>query len=208
MELIFVRHGLPLRQEVTEGTADPDLDERGHAQARLVAEYLRTERIDAIYASPMRRAHQTAVPLAEMLGLDIVVEPGIAESDRDGTFYAPYEELKAAGDPRWRVGMTAAEWSSEHEPLEVFHERIMAGIDGVVERHPSQRIALFCHSGVICRYTSTILGHPWEEIGFFHPLYTSVSRVLASRDGTRTILSLNEIAHLRDSGLPTGAFHT
>ena len=28
MELIFVRHGLPVRQEVTEGTADPELDDR------------------------------------------------------------------------------------------------------------------------------------------------------------------------------------
>jgi 2,3-bisphosphoglycerate-dependent phosphoglycerate mutase len=207
VELVLVRHGLPVRHEVTEGTADPDLDARGHEQARRVAEYLRSETIDAIYSSPMARARQTAAPLAELLGLDPILEPGIAESDRDGKFYAPYEELKASGDPRWRDGMTAAEWSSEHEPLEEFHERVMRAIAGIVESHPGQRVVLFCHSGVICRYTSTILGHPWEEIGFYYPLYTSVSRVLASRDGTRTILSLNEIAHLRGTGLPTGSLH-
>ena len=40
MELILIRHALPVRMEVTEGTADPHLDERGHAQARHLAEYL------------------------------------------------------------------------------------------------------------------------------------------------------------------------
>jgi probable phosphoglycerate mutase len=207
VELILVRHGLPVRQEVTQGTADPDLDPRGHSQARRLAEFLSSEPIDAIYSSPMARARQTATPLAEKLGIDVVVEPGLAESDRDGTFYAPYEELKASGDPRWRDGMTAAEWSPDHEPLEEFHERVMSAIDRVIRHHPGQRVVLFCHSGVICRYTSTILGHPWDEIGFYYPLYTSVSRVLASQNGKRTILSLNEIAHLRGTDLPTGALH-
>lgn len=207
MELILIRHALPVRMEVTEGTADPHLDERGHAQARLLAEFLAGEQVDALYSSPMRRARETAQHVAERLGLAAVVEDDIAENDRAGSSYVPTEELKAAGDPRWREGASAAEWSPDHEPLEVFHERIMAGLERIVAAHPGQRVAVVCHGGVIMRYTSTILGQPWEQTGFFVPYYTSISRVVASRGGHRSIVSLNESAHLRGTGLPTGALH-
>jgi probable phosphoglycerate mutase len=205
MHLLLIRHALPVRVEVTEGTADPHLDERGHAQARLLGGYLAGERIDALYASPMRRARQTAEAVAGAIGLPIVVEDDVAENDRKGTFYAPTEELKAAGDPRWREGMSAAEWSPDHEPLEEFHARLMAGIERIIAAHPGQTVAVVCHGGVICRYTSTILGHPWEEIGFFMPHYTSITRIAASRRGDRTIVTLNETPHLRGSGLPLGS---
>ena len=204
---MLVRHALPVRMEVTEGAADPHLDERGVAQARLLAEYLADETVHALYSSPMLRARQTAQHVATQTGLEIVVEDDIAENDRAGKFYAPAEELKAAGDPRWREGATAAEWSPDHEPLEVFHARIMAGIERIIERHPGERVVAVCHGGVIMRYTSTILGHPWEETGFFVPFYTSITRIVASRRGHRSIITLNEAAHLRGSGLPTGALH-
>ena len=68
-------------------------------------------------------------------------------------------------------------------------------------------MAVVGHGGVIGRFTSTILGHPWEETGFFQPHYTSISRVVASRSGHRTISTLNEASHLRGSGLPTGAIY-
>lgn len=205
MQLILVRHALPVRMEVVEGTADPHLDPRGHAQAQRLADYLVEEPIDALYVSPMLRARQTAEPLARALDLEMVVEDDVAENDRKGQFYAPTEELKAAGDPRWREGMTAAEWSPDHEPLEEFHDRIMSGLGRIIAGHPGQTVAVVCHGGVICRYTSTILGHPWEEIGFFYPHYTSITRIAASRDGHVSIVTLNETPHLRGSGLPSGA---
>ncbi|MEY3619588.1 MAG: hypothetical protein RL726_2286, partial [Actinomycetota bacterium] len=60
MEIILVRHAIPLRREVESGAADPDLSESGVRQARLMADYLVDEGIDALYTSPMRRAKQTA----------------------------------------------------------------------------------------------------------------------------------------------------
>ncbi|MFN8020381.1 MAG: histidine phosphatase family protein [Acidimicrobiales bacterium] len=207
MELILIRHALPVRMEVTEGTADPHLDERGHAQARHLAEYLAGEHVDALYSSPMLRARQTAQHVADRLGLDVVVEDDIAENDRAGSSYVPAEELKAAGDPRWREGSSASNWSPEHEPFEVFHQRVMDGIERIVAAHPGQRVAVVCHGGVIMRYTSVILERPFDELGFFLPLYTSISRIAAARSGHRSILSLNEASHLRGTGLPTGSLH-
>lgn len=207
MELLLIRHALPVSVEVTEGTADPHLDERGVAQARHLAEYLAGEPVHALYSSPMLRARQTAQAVSDRLGLDVTVEDGIAENDRAGTSYVPSEELKAAGDPRWREGASLSEWSADHEPFEVFHERVMAGVERIVARHPGQSVAVVCHGGVIMRYTSTLLARPWEELGFFVPYYTSISRIVCSRNGHRSIVSLNEASHLRGTGLPTGALH-
>ena len=82
MELILVRHGLPLRREVVEGPADPELSIEGHDQSARLASYLATESIDAIYSSPMKRAVQTAEPLAQTTGLPISIVDDVAEYDR------------------------------------------------------------------------------------------------------------------------------
>jgi probable phosphoglycerate mutase len=207
VELILIRHALPVRMEVAEGVVDPHLDERGHAQARRLAEFLAGETVDALYSSPMLRARQTAGHVADRLGLELLVEDDLAENDRGSSSYVPTEELKAAGDPRWREGATAAEWSPDHEPLEVFHTRINAAMDRIIHANTGRVVAVVCHGGVIMRYTNTIIGQPWDRLGFFAPLYTSISRVVAARDGRRTIISLNEASHLRGTGLPTGALH-
>jgi broad specificity phosphatase PhoE len=49
MHLLLIRHALPARVDVVEGFADPDLDPRGHVQARHLADYLASEPIDAVY---------------------------------------------------------------------------------------------------------------------------------------------------------------
>src|SRR5690606_20778222 len=69
-ELLLIRHGLPVRREVSDGPADPELAAQGHAQAEHMANYLSTEGITAVYTSPLRRACETAAPLARVLGLE------------------------------------------------------------------------------------------------------------------------------------------
>jgi len=55
-----------------------------------------------------------------------------------------------------------------------------------------------CHGGVINVYLAHVLKSP--DLMFFEPRYTSIHRVRASTSGTRTLVSVNETAHLR--GLP------
>jgi probable phosphoglycerate mutase len=68
MELLLIRHALPLRLEADEGRADPSLSAEGRRQAKLLAAWLERERLDAVYSSPLRRAQETAVPIAETVG--------------------------------------------------------------------------------------------------------------------------------------------
>ena len=203
MELILVRHALPIRRENVDGPADPELSEAGHAQARHLADFLHLEHLDAIYSSPMKRAVQTAQPLAEMKGLGITHVAGVAEFDQHSNEYIPVEELKAANDPRWRE-LVSGGWNSDEDQQE-FHDRVIGSLDDLINKHPGQRIAVTCHGGVINEYLAHVLGLASGQ--FFYPNYTSIHRVAASSKGHRSILSVNETSHLRGTGLPMGLFH-
>src|SRR5688500_6436096 len=102
MELLLIRHALPVRIDGSDdGPADPHLADVGREQAEALADWLAEEAVHAIWRSPMRRARETAEPIADRLGLPVIIEEVIAEFDRDADSYIPIEELKAAGDPRW-----------------------------------------------------------------------------------------------------------
>lgn len=204
MELILIRHALPLRREVIDGAADPDLSPEGLQQARLLADYLSSETLDAIYTSPMRRAVQTAEPLASATGLVPVVVPGVAEWDQHSNEYIPVEELKATNDPRWQE-MVKGGWTSEEVP-EDFSRRVIDSLENIIAEHRGQRVVVTCHGGVINEYLSHVLGLSQRQ--FFYPNYTSIHRVAASGNGHRSLLSVNENPHLRGSGLPIGIFHS
>lgn len=203
MELLLIRHALPVRRELEEGAADPELSPAGHEQARHLAEYLSSERLDAVYASPMRRAQQTAQPVAAAQGLPIVTADGVAEWDRNASHYVPVEELKAANDPRWQA-MVAGEWDSD-EPQEQFIHRVVTTIEDIIDANRSKRVAVVCHGGVINQYLAHILALPASN-GFFYPNYTSIHRVAAASSGERSVVTVNETVHLRHTGLPIGVF--
>jgi probable phosphoglycerate mutase len=202
MELLLIRHGLPVRRERADGVADPELSTAGVAQAEHLADYLESEHLDAVYASPLRRALQTAQPLAGRRGMDIVVVDAVAEWDRNSNEYIPIEELKAANDPRY-LELMRGEWTTADETPDEFSARVVAALDALVDAHAGGRIAVSCHGGTINAYLSHVLGLPVGP-GFFYPNYTSIHRVVASRGGVKSILTVNETAHLRGTGLPVG----
>lgn len=204
MELLLVRHALPLRREGVDGPADPDLSPEGHAQAEHLAVYLSAEHLDAIYASPLRRAYQTAEAIAVNRGLDVRLREGIAEFDRFGGEYIPAEVLKAENDPRYHAVING-EWDTDEETAEEFRQRVVDAVERLIEDHPGQRIAVVCHGGVINSYLCHVLGLI-DRRGFFYPNYTSINRVAASRAGDRSLITINETAHLRGTGLVMGLF--
>ncbi len=188
MELLLIRHALPVRidEGSVDGPADPALSDVGHAQARALTDWLRAEHVDALWSSPMRRARETAVPLAGGLGLRVTFHEGLAEFDREALSYIPIEELKAAGDPRW---------NELPEQPKHFRAGVVEAVEGIVAAHQGHRVAVVCHGGVINAYAAHILGI--DDSLFFLPTYTSISRVFAASTGERSIASLNESAHLR-----------
>jgi len=195
MDLLLVRHALPERVEIEDGPADPPLTDHGRRQAVALSEWLEHEHVDAVYTSPMRRALETAVPTAERLGVEAVVEDGLAEMDRDSPVYIPLEELKAENDPRY-LALIAGEW--EVDPAE-FKRTAVAVVERVTTENRGGTVAAFCHGGVINAYVGHVLGIP--EPMFFEPAYTSITRLRAASSGPRSLVSVNETAHLRSVGL-------
>lgn len=207
MELVLVRHGLPVRHE-NAGRADPELAEEGRLQAEQLGRYLATDGIDACYSSPMRRARETAAPVGEACEVDVTVADGVAEFDLTSDWYVPVEELKAAGDPRWQAMLDGSIGVELEIDLDAFAANAVAAIDAITAAHPGGRVAVVCHGGVINAYVSAVIGigpaAPGTPTGFFYPFYTSIHRVMVARSGERSIVSLNETAHLRGTGLPLG----
>jgi len=204
MEVLLIRHAIPIRRELESGIADPELAAEGLKQADLMAHYLASEKLHAIYASPMQRAQQTAQPLASVQGLSITTVDGVAEYDKNSNQYVPVEELKAKNDPRWQE-MLRGEWTSTDETEDEFIKRIVDSVEEIIANHASQRVAIVCHGGVINAYICHVLGLA-NQRGFFYPNYTSIHRIAAAGSGERSIVTLNETSHLRGSGLPIGLF--
>ena len=188
MELLLIRHALPVRidEGSIEGPADPALSDLGRRQAQALTEWLDEEHLDALWCSPMRRARETAAPVAQRLGLEAIVDDGLAEFDREALSYIPIEELKAAGDPRW--------YEPPEQP-EDFQAVVVETVERIVAAHGGQRVAVVCHGGVINAYAAHVLGI--DDPLFFLPTYTSINRVFAAGTGERSIASLNEAGHLR-----------
>jgi 2,3-bisphosphoglycerate-dependent phosphoglycerate mutase len=194
MELLIIRHGLPLRVERADGeAADPDLSEEGHQQAQRLADYLSGERIDAVYTSPMKRAHQTALPLAVAKGVEVVLEPRIAEWDRNSSSYIPLEQLKHS-DPAAYRALLKGELDLSID-IHEFQRGVVAAMEEIIANHRGQTVAVVCHGGVINTYADAVLsrGIPF---GFTNPTYTSVNRFRAAASGERSIVSLNEVGHI------------
>jgi probable phosphoglycerate mutase len=197
VEIVLVRHALPVRIDATPDgkPADPGLADPGVEQAGRVAAALEHDRVDALYTSPSRRAVETAAPLAVALGLDPVLEPGIAEFDAADPSYVPVEELRASGDPRWLRLVAGDLYSDSVDPKE-FRSRVVEAVERIASLHPGGRAVLVSHSGSINAYAGHVLGE--ERAIWFAPAYCSVSRIAISRNGRTGIVSLNETGHVRD----------
>jgi broad specificity phosphatase PhoE len=196
VDLLLIRHAEPVRIAPGSSTApaDPGLTGRGRAQAERLARWLAHDPIDAVLSSPLRRAGETAKVVGDALGADVEVVDGLMEYDAEADYYIPVEEMRETRDHRWRA-MVEGRWEElGGEAPDRFRARIVPCVDAVVDRFAGRRVAAVCHGGVINVYLAAILGlerHLW-----FEPGYTSISRVAAARTGERSVVTLNETAHL------------
>jgi len=138
--LLLVRHGETdwNAERRWQGHADVPLNDRGREQARVLAEQLTGESIDAIYSSDLSRARDTADIVGVRLGMPVVVDADLREID-----VGPIE------------GMTAEETGTldgwHGEPKEAHAERILRAVQRIAERHPDDRVLVVTHGGSMRR---------------------------------------------------------
>ena len=193
MEIVLVRHGLPMRVETKDGVAaNPSLSRIGLAQADQASDWLVAIDIDAIYSSPLQRARETAAPFAKRSGLKIGIEEDVSEFDRDSSTYIPMEELKAQDYEAWKAFVDGG-YGDDVDVLS-FQATVVRGIESIIDRHSGERVAVFCHGGVVNMWASHVLETPPRL--FINVGYASVSRFLCASTGERSLVSLNETQHL------------
>jgi broad specificity phosphatase PhoE len=194
MQLLLVRHALPLRSEEGQG-ADPDLSEAGVEQAGRLPDAVTRFPIARVVSSPQRRAIQTAEPVALARGMAVEVDDRLAEYDRDLAFYVPIEQIRAENPEDWKRLAQGNLPSAVDEGA--FRARVRAAIgDLVAAADPDDTVAAFCHGGVINVALQEILGT--KRLLSFPIDYVSVTRLLYSRTGQATVLTVNGTEHVWD----------
>jgi 2,3-bisphosphoglycerate-dependent phosphoglycerate mutase len=194
VQLLLIRHALPVRAHVESGTADPELTDLGRQQADALTRFLQSETVDAIASSPMRRAQETARPLSLSRELPVEIHDDLAEYDSGQQSYVPVHELREADPALWQQMLRGD--LPDHVDLAAFRARVISALERIADAHPGRRtVAVFCHAGVMNAALSGYL-----EIARGLPFamdYCGVSRILAGRDGRRSVLSVNETGHVR-----------
>jgi broad specificity phosphatase PhoE len=138
-ELLLTRHGETdwNRDRRWQGHANPPLNDLGRAQARELAEALHGERLEAIYASDLRRAYETAEIVGARLGLPVTSDPDLREIDVGSWSGLTREQL----DGR--------EWDGETQ--ERHAERVLRAVRRIAEQHPDGRVLVVTHGGSMRR---------------------------------------------------------
>ena len=150
--LLLLRHGqtaLSVDRRYS-GRGNPELTERGLAQAAAVAEQMGTvvgtERVDAAFSSPLLRARQTAEPVAAALGAPLAAHQALIETDFGAWEGLSFTEAKAR-DPqlhhRWLGDETVA--PPDGESFAEVGARVSVLRDELVAAHPGKTLLLISH---------------------------------------------------------------
>jgi len=194
VQILLVRHALPLRSEPGQGS-DPHLSAEGVEQAARLPDALARFPIQRVVSSPQVRAVQTAQPVADALGVSVEVDERLAEYDRDLPHYIPVEQIAAENPAEMERLLSGRLPSSVDEGA--FLARVRAAVDDLVAgADHDDTVAVFSHGGVINVLLHQILGT--EKLLSFNVDYASVTRLLSSRTGRLWVAGVNGTEHVWD----------
>jgi len=197
--IVAIRHGETTWNAAMrmQGQLDTNLSPRGRWQAQRVGDALAAEEIDAVIASDLARAFDTAEAIAGRHGLAVSSDPGLRERSF-GIFEGyTYAEI----DARWPV--EAARWRrhdpdfgpAEGETFRAFYARSVRTATRIAAAHAGRSIAIVTHGGVLdCLYraaSGVALDAPrtWE-LG-----NATINRLLYTPRGF-TLVGWSDTAHL------------
>ena len=203
--ILLVRHGqTPTTGKVLPGrAAGLHLAEAGVSQAHAVAERIaELPRVDAIYASPLERARETAAPIAKVLKQRVKINKGLLECDfGDWTG----EELgKLMKLPEWNTVQRAPSTFRfpNGESFTEMQTRMVSALDSIRAAHPGQVVVCVSHADPIKAAVAHAMG---THLDLFQRIVIgtcSVSAIAYSSFGP-TVLTVNStggsLADLRPS---------
>lgn len=197
--LLLIRHGLNDAVGVRLAGREPvPLNGPGAEQATRLVTRLAGIRLDAIYASPLVRARQTAEPLAAARGMEIREMPGAIEFHMGAFDGRRFDELK--DDPRWQRFNTHRSLTRVGGELMLeVQARFVAALLDAASHHEGGTIAVFTHADLIRAAVMYFAGMP---IDFFHRLDVAPASLcaIALRPDGPALVKMNDTGDLQ--GLP------
>jgi probable phosphoglycerate mutase len=206
--IILIRHGETAWNAARrlQGHIDIGLNERGLAQARALGQALAQTPLDAIIASDLQRAWQTAAAIGVGRPLAVQQDGALRERCYGGFEGLLYADIEAAYPPQfaaWQARdidavMPAGERVAES--FRQFYARAVAAILGWAARYPGATIAIVAHGGVLeCAYRAAralALDTPRD----FPVLNASINRFSVT-DGVLAVQGWGEVDHLAPATL-------
>ncbi|MBA3736198.1 MAG: histidine phosphatase family protein [Actinobacteria bacterium] len=178
--LLLVRHGETdwNREGRWQGLSDTSLNDLGREQAHALAGDL-DGTVDAVYASDLSRARETAEILAEKLGLEVRLDPRLRErgfGSWEGLTTPEIEERFAETHRLWRAGEGSG--AEDAEPFEAFSARIEAFLADVLRQHPGEEVLVVSHGGSIRAIHAVATGLDYVRD---HRLIPSIANCVVTR---------------------------
>lgn len=196
--LLLVRHGQITANVESRwhGSTDGELTARGHEQARRVATHVAHAypELAAVYTSPLRRARDTAAPIAAALGLAPIVRPGLAEYGIGVLENETFADLAACHGFFERSEADLAWAPAGGESLGAVATRVVATWRDVARAHPGACVALVSHGAAIATGIATLIdGDPraWSRYRLRNTSVTEVVLHPAPR-----VVALDRVDHL------------
>jgi broad specificity phosphatase PhoE len=198
LHLILVRHGETEwnLQRRYQGQSNVPLSAFGRQQAERMAERLARQKIDAVYASDLERARETATIIAAKHGLTVYTEPRLRELKFGVLEGLTFDEAQIQ-----YPGMIEA-WLADfnHPPqdaetIDMFHARMSSLLEDLKRKHDEQILLLVGHGGSLSEILRVILGLSREKRWYLEMENASLSEVLIAEDYV-SLKKLNDTGHL------------
>jgi probable phosphoglycerate mutase len=198
--MLLLRHGeTPLSVEKRfSGRGDPELSDRGRAQARAAAERLSGWDVAAVLSSPLSRARQTAAAVAEVAGLDVVVDDALVETDFGEWEGHTFGEVAAAWPEemsRWLSSPDIAPPGGES--FTATFSRVRAARDRIASAYAGRTVVVVSHVTPIKSMLRDAVEAPPQALYRMHLDPASLSQVDWYADGAGVVRLLNDTGHLR-----------
>ena len=197
--VVAIRHGQTdwnLASRV-QGQRNIGLNDCGRRQAQQVALALADEPFDAVYASDLDRARDTARALARHADTELRLDSGLRERSFgvfEGLTYAEIEQRFHDAARRWRQ-RDAGFGPDGGETLRAFYERAVGSVAALAAHHRGQHIAVVTHGGVLDALYRAAVRLPLEAPRPSEIANASINRLLASDDGL-VVVGWNDTCHL------------
>jgi broad specificity phosphatase PhoE len=149
--ILLARHGESdwNRERRWQGHADRPLTIRGEEQARALADRIADIRLDAVYASDLRRARETARAVARPRGLDVQAVPDLREVDVGSWSGLTRDDAKERFPEEYARWLDGGPGWPDGESYDAMSERVLRAVSEIVATHPDGRVLVVSHGGPI-----------------------------------------------------------